>query len=347
MTRKTKLLKAFDLRRDRANLETAAARLRNGGLVVFATETVYGIGANALENDAVKGIFEAKGRPQDNPLIVHISRLEELPPLVAAIPRQARLLAERFWPGPLTMILPRSRMIPQAVSAGLDTVAVRMPSHLVARALISLAGVPVAAPSANLSGSPSPTTAQHCIADLDGRVDIILDSGCCSVGVESTVLSLATSKPRLLRPGAVTPEQLREALGEIEIDDAVFHGVEEGEAVSSPGMKYKHYAPKARIWLVHGSFESYRNLLRERRGNGVYALAFDGDRPRLSTPCVTYGEERDAQSQAERLFAALRELDEHGAKWVYARAPEMKGMGLAVYNRLVRAAAFTEIYLDE
>lgn len=343
---KTQILAVNDLRRDRQHLVAAAEVLRHGGLVVFATETVYGIGANALDGAAVSGIFRAKGRPQDNPLIVHISHIKELDALVSEVPAAARRLADAFWPGPLTMILPKSDAIPAEVSAGLATVAVRMPSHLVARALISLAGVPVAAPSANLSGSPSPTTAGHCIDDLNGRVDMILDSGSCTVGLESTVITLAGEVPRLLRPGFITVEQLREVLGEVEVDDAVYREVKGGDPVASPGMKYRHYSPKATVCLVHGSFEDYLKLLYQKRGNGVWALAFDDDRARLAYPCVTYGKEGDAASQAGRLFAALRELDEHGARRVYARAPSAEGVGLAVYNRLSRAAG-TKIFLED
>lgn len=346
MIKYTRVRTVTDLRTHRPALEEAAAALRGGRLVVFATETVYGIGANALDGNAVSGIFTAKGRPQDNPLIVHIHRMEELPPLVREVPLDARRLAERFWPGPLTIILPSSTMVPEEVRAGLDTVAVRMPSHPVARGLLHLAGIPVAAPSANLSGRPSPTTAQHCIADLNGKVDMILDSGKCPLGLESTVVTLAGARPRLLRPGAVTPEELQEVLGELDVDDAVFHAVRDGQAAASPGMKYKHYAPQARMVLVHGGIERYLNYLRECRGEGVYGLVFDEDIERMELPCVSYGKEDHPSSQAERLFSALRKLDELGAKKVYVRAPKTGGVGLAVYNRIVRACAFTEVYLD-
>lgn len=345
MRKHTLVLKAADPCGDRAVLEKAAAILREGGLVVFATETVYGIGANALDEQAVSGIFEAKGRPQDNPLIVHIARWDDLPTLAREIPPAARLLAAGFWPGPLTMILESSGAVAACVSGGLNTVAVRMPSHPVARELIRLAGVPVAAPSANRSGRPSPTTARHCFDDLSGRVDIILDSGSCPVGVESTVITLAGGTPRVLRPGAVTVEQLREVLGEVEVDAAVLHHVEEGAAVASPGMKYQHYAPRADIQLVHATGRQFREYVQRLKGEGVCALAFDEDCPHIGVPCIAYGAEDDPASQAERLFAALHELDQAGAKRVYARAPNLVGVGLAVYNRLIRAAAFEEIYL--
>lgn len=327
-------------------LKRAASILRAGGLVAFPTETVYGLGANALDGEAVAGIFRAKGRPQDNPLIAHIADMEELGPLVAEIPAGAARLAGRFWPGPLTMVLPKSAAVPDAVSAGLPTVAVRMPSHPLAKALISLAGVPVAAPSANRSGSPSPTTADHCLADLEGRVEMILDGGPCPVGLESTVVSLAGDRPRLLRPGAVTPGELKEVLGDLVIDDAVLHKMDEGAEAASPGMKYKHYAPRAEVTMVHGSREAYLRFLEERAGEGVYALAFDEDREQTAVPAVAYGPEGNAAAQAGRLFSALRELDEAGARVVYARAPQAEGVGLAVYNRLVRAAGFREIDLN-
>lgn len=343
----TSFLKVDDPVSGRKAISEAANVLRRGGLAVFPTETVYGLGANALDGTACTGIFAAKGRPADNPLIVHIARMQDLKPLVREVPDAAVLLAEHFWPGPLTIIMPKSENIPDAVSAGLDTVAVRMPSHPVARALIHEAGLPVAAPSANRSGSPSPTTAQHCLADLDGRVDIILDGGQCSIGVESTVLTLATPVPRLLRPGAVTHEQLCDVLGNVDIDPAVLHDIDAATTPSSPGMKYKHYAPKARIVLVHGTAEKFYNLLSQQE-HGTVALAFEEDRQHvdnLGFGFVPYGSEQNHLEQAERLFAALRELDELEARLVFARAPETSGVGLAVYNRLVRAAAFDEVYL--
>lgn len=344
--RQTKQYVIRDVQTDRPALEEAAAVLRQGGLVVFPTETVYGIGANALDGAAIAGIFAAKGRPQDNPLIVHVTSMEEVADLVTDIPEQAHQLAQRFWPGPLTIILPKSDRIPEAVSAGLDTVAIRMPSHPVARALIRLAGVPVAAPSANLSGSPSPTTAAHCVADLDGRVDSILDGGPCEVGLESTVITLVSPVPRVLRPGAVTVEQLREVLGAVEVDDAVYHKMDGTAPAASPGMKYKHYAPKAEITLVHGDLAAFQAYLLSRTQPGLYALVFDGEQDRMpdGVHCVAYGGADDPAAQGERLFAALRELDGAGAQQVYARVPDSNGIGLAVYNRLVRAAAFREVY---
>ena len=332
---------------DREDDIAAAGRLlKNGGLVAIPTETVYGLAANALNSQAAAAIFAAKGRPMDNPLIVHISSLEQWGPLVTEIPPRAMKLARQFWPGPLTIILPKSNLIPDEVSAGQDTVAVRFPSHPVARAVIDAAGVPLAAPSANLSGSPSPTEAAHVMADLNGRIDAVLDGGPCIVGVESTVLTLAREVPRLLRPGGVTPEQLRQVLKQVEIDPAVLNPLGEGEKVLSPGMKYKHYSPKANVILLQGSWQQYRDFVNRKAEPGVFALCYDGESDFLQVPTVSYGGRQNAGEQARHLFDALRQLDKAGAKVVYARCPEPQGVGLAVYNRLIRAAGFEVVQLD-
>ena len=239
------------------------------------------------------------------------------------------------------MVLPRGGAVADEVCAGLETAAVRMPSHPVAQAVIRAAGVPLAAPSANLSGSPSPTTAQDVLADMAGRVPLILDGGACEVGVESTVVSLAGSIPVLLRPGGVTKEQLEAALGcEVQMAHAVLHGLREGETAASPGMKYKHYAPKAEVTLVKGAFHAYCNYVAVHAGPGVFALCYEGEEAALCVPAVAYGRKEDAASQAHALFAALRELDRRGARTVYARCPREDGVALAVYNRILRAAAF-------
>lgn len=322
-------------------IEKAAGILRAGGLVVIPTETVYGLAANALDGAAVSAIFAAKGRPQDNPLISHIASMDMLGMVAGSVPPQAQRLAEAFWPGPLTMVLPRGAAVAREVCAGLETAAVRMPSHPVAQAVIRAAGVPLAAPSANLSGSPSPTTAQDVLADMDGRVPLILDGGACEVGVESTVVSLAGPSPVLLRPGGITKEQLEAVLGcEVQLAHAVLHGLREGEKAASPGMKYKHYAPKAEVTLVKGPFRAYCDYVAGRAGPGVFALCYEGEEAELSVPAVTYGRRESAASQAHALFGALRELDRRGARTVYARCPQMDGMALAVYNRILRAAAF-------
>ncbi len=321
-------------------LRTVGEILRRGGLAAIPTETVYGLAANALDDDAVRGIFRAKGRPADNPLIVHISDYSQWAPLVREIPAQAKQLADAFWPGPLTVILPKSDRVSSVVSGGLSTVAVRMPSHPVARAIIDTAGVPLAAPSANTSGKPSPTTAQHVKDDMDGKIDCIVDAGPCSVGVESTVLSLAGNKPRLLRPGGITPAMLERVLGSIDIDDAVFHQLAAGQTAASPGMKYKHYAPKAQVTILKGSLQQFCEYVDAHKTPDTLALCFAGEEALLPVPAIAFGNEADGKSQAANIFAALRDVDSRGAGQVFARFPNMDGVGLAVFNRLVRAAAF-------
>ncbi len=314
--------------------------LKDGGVVAIPTETVYGLAANALDEDAVSKIFKAKGRPQDNPLIVHISEIEELYPLVKGVPKEALLLAEKFWPGPLTMILPRSEIVPKSVSAGLDTVAVRMPSHPIARAIIKSAGVPLAAPSANLSGKPSPTTAQHVFNDMNGRIDAIADGGPCSVGLESTVITLCTTPARLLRPGKITPDELTQVLGEIEVDSAVLGELKKGTVPASPGMKYKHYSPNADVIIVRGKFDNFKKYILENSSDGVMAICFNGEDLLLPVPSLCFGNQDNTSEQAHLLFDALRKVDELGAKTVYVRCPSSNGVGLAVMNRLLRAAEF-------
>ena len=322
---------------DRA-LRESARLLKNGEVVGIPTETVYGLAANALDETAVKKIYEAKGRPSDNPLIVHIAKFEDLAPLVREIPEKVKVMAEKFWPAPLTMIMKKSDRISNVVSGNLDTVAVRMPKSEAARAIIKNCGLPLAAPSANLSGSPSPTNAKYVFEDMNGRIPLIIDGGNCEIGVESTVISFAEDPPRLLCPGGVTLEEMTEVIGEIVVDDAVLNKLEEGAVASSPGMKYKHYAPKADITLIKSTFEEFKAFIENQAD--ITALCFDGEGKELSCPFVEYGDISDGYSQSSRLFDALRELDEMGAKKVYARCPDTKGMGLAVYNRLIRSAGF-------
>ena len=325
----------------REDIARAAALLREGALVGIPTETVYGLAANAFDGQAVAGIFAAKGRPMDNPLIVHIADVSQWDALVAEIPDKARALAEAFWPGPLTVILPHSDRIPPQVSAGLSTVAVRLPAHPLARAIIAEAGCPLAAPSGNRSGSPSPTTAAHMLADMDGRIAAIVDGGDCAVGVESTVVSVLDGRVRLLRPGGVTLEMLRSVVGEVETDRAVTEQLAEGAVAASPGMKYKHYAPAARVTLVRGDAAATAAYMNGFAGQkGVYALCFDGEEQAVRLPSLTYGARDDAAAQARAVFAALRRFDDMKAERVLAACPSCEGMGLAVYNRLIRAAAF-------
>ena len=325
------------------DIKEVASILKSGDVAAIPTETVYGLAGNALKGQCVRKIYEAKGRPSDNPLIVHISDISQWAPLVKSIPESAMALAEKFWPGPLTIILPKSDIIPDEICGGLDTVAVRMPSNEIARAIIRECGFPLAAPSANTSGKPSPTCAEHVKEDLDGKIAAIIDSGECSVGIESTVITLATDIPRLLRPGGITPEMLTEVLGEIEIDDAVYSKLQEGAVAASPGMKYKHYSPDARVLIIKGTFENYKKYIEHTAKEGDVALCFEEEVKDLPIRCITYGRKDDPSSQAKNIFDALRRVDAEKAKTVFARFPERDGIGLAVFNRLVRAAAFNII----
>lgn len=328
------------------SIALAAQLLQRGELVALPTETVYGIAADARNGEAVKKIFAAKGRPQDNPLIVHIYGMEMLRGIVAQVPPRAQKLAAAFWPGPLTMVLPRGAEVSDVTCAGLDTVGVRMPSHPVVQQVIRASGVAFAAPSANLSGKPSPTNAADTLADMAGRLPLILDGGESAVGVESTVVSLVGKHPMLLRPGYVTREQLEAALGEeVLVSPAILEKLKEGEVARSPGMKYKHYAPKAEITILKGSFAAYQAYLRAHAAPGVWALCFDGEKDALPVPCIEYGDCVDGAAQAHRLFTALRELDKNNAQTVYARCPQCDGVSMAVYNRLIRAAAFRVVEL--
>ncbi len=329
---------------NQTDLKAAAEILGKGGLVAIPTETVYGLAANALDAEAVKKIFVAKGRPNDNPLIVHVSSLEEIPPLVEAVDERLYPLAEKFWPGPLTVIMKKSSAVPDAVSPNLDTVAIRMPSHSDAREIIRLAGVPLAAPSANASGKPSPTSVRHVIDDLDGKIDAVVDGGTCSVGVESTVITLATEPPTLLRPGGVTVEELESVLGKIAISPAVLEKLRDGEKAESPGMKYKHYAPKARVTVIKGGFDKYKKFILAQK-EAVCAVCFDGEGKHFRN-AIEYGKKNDGSSQAHGLFEALREVDESGCDAAFVRCPMVDGVGLAVYNRLIRSAAFRVIDLE-
>ncbi len=336
----------IDTAQDVKKIKAAAEILKNGGLVAIPTETVYGLAANALAGAAVSKIFMAKGRPQDNPLIVHISSFEEIFPLVKTVPNLAVKLAKAFWPGPLTIVLPKTDIIPDEVSAGLDTVAVRVPSHPVARALIKAAGVPLAAPSANTSGSPSPTSAQHVLDDLDGLIDAVVDAGECAVGVESTVITLAGKIPRLLRPGGITPDQLEEVLGKIEIDDAVFGALLDDEVPVSPGMKYKHYSPKARLIIVKGSLSEFIEYVQKNASAATVALCYEGEQEKMPVTAVGFGRLENPAEQAQKIFSALRQIDDMpNVQRVFARCPVANGLGLAVYNRLLRAASFEVIEL--
>lgn len=334
---------------DKTQVNIAADILKNGGVVGIPTETVYGLAADALNGEAVAKIFKAKGRPMDNPLIVHIADFSDIGRfrLVKEIPESAKKLAKAFWPGPLTMIMKRTEVIPNEVSAGLDTVAIRFPAHPIAQEIIRAADTPLAAPSANLSGSPSPTTARHVLNDMDGKIDAVLDGGMSEVGLESTVITLATDVPRVLRPGGITVEQLREVLGDVAVDDAVLHQLKEGAAAASPGMKYKHYAPKANVLLLKGTDEQYISYVNAHAQDDVCALCCDEDLLLLHVKTLSLGRRTDYLTQAHHLFDCLRRIDENPTvHTVYSRLPSTEGVGLAVYNRLIRAAGFEVIDLE-
>lgn len=339
-------METLELLLDKSNKENsinkAAEILKNGGIVAMPTETVYGLAASAYDNDAITKIFTAKGRPQDNPLIVHISNMQMLSEVAENIPPEVISLTEEFWPGPLTLVLKKGPKICNNVSAGLNTVAVRMPNNEIALELINKSGLPLAAPSANLSGRPSPTKAEHVIADLKGKIDAVLMSDDCAVGVESTVVSLCTNPPRLLRPGAVTKEQLEAFLPNLVVDNAVLNELKAGEKVASPGMKYKHYAPKTEVILVEGSGQDFANYVNGK--TDCIAVCFLEDSGIVIEKTV-YGSTKNEATLAKNLFECLRQLDNKGYQKAYVHAPTKSGIGLAVYNRLIRAAAFKVVKL--
>ncbi len=327
------------------DLQQAAELLKQGKTVVFPTETVYGLGADARNTGAVSEIFSAKGRPSDNPLIVHIAHREQVAELVKEIPEKAKILMDAFWPGPLTLIFRKSDSIPKSVTGGLDTVAVRMPQNAVAAKLLEYAGIPVAAPSANLSGKPSPTTFRYVKQDMDGRVDGIIDGGDCAVGVESTVLDISGERPVLYRPGAVTVEMLEEKIGPVRI---VSH-VKQGEQPKSPGLKYKHYAPNTPVKLLHGSQKECTDFINEQsKTASVGVLVFDefaGFSDRVKT--ISLGSINSPETAAQRLFTALRDMDRENVSVIYAPEIPDKGVWRAVRNRLYRAAGETIVSVSE
>ncbi len=327
---------------DDKSIERAAEILKNGGIVAIPTETVYGLAASAYCEKAIKRVFSAKGRPQDNPLIVHISNMEMLNEIATDIPQNALLCAKKFWPGPLTMVLNKTGKTAECVSAGLSSVAVRMPSQKEALDIITKSGLPLAAPSANKSGSPSPTSALHVENDLDGKIDAIVYGGECKVGVESTVITFCTNPPRLLRPGAVTAEELLEIIPNLVIDNAVLAEPEKNQKVESPGMKYKHYAPKTEAYLVEGlGFADFVNKQKDSA-----AICFEDESEQIIIPKIVYGDSNDELTLAHDVFSSLREIDKLGVKKVYIHAPSKKGVGLAVYNRLIRATGFKVLKLN-
>lgn len=322
---KTVYIKIDPLAPDESALEQAAECIKKGGLVAFPTETVYGLGADSFNEEAVRKIYAAKGRPSDNPLISHISDIEQVSLLAREVPPMAKKLMEAYWGGPLTIILKRKENVPSVISASLDTVSVRMPSHSVANALIKLSKTPIAAPSANLSGSPSPTTFEDCRADMDGRVDMIIDGGACDIGVESTVVDMTGNVPVILRPGAVTLEDIREVCGE-----GIFGG-EYADAPKCPGMKYTHYSPDAEVFAVKNWAD-----FRMPQGGRNAVIAYDGYTP-VGDERVFYCGKTDSD-YAARLFYLLRRADDEKIENVYAILPENRGIGVAIRNRLLKSA---------
>lgn len=327
---------------DQQQMIFAAELIKNGEVVGMPTETVYGLAADARNENAVEKIFTAKGRPSDNPLIVHLAKFSDASLYTTSIPELAFKIAEKFCPGPLTMIFPKNEKIPYITSGGLDTVGIRIPSHPTARKLIELSGCPIAAPSANTSGYPSPTEASHVMLDMNGKIPAVIDGGQCRCGVESTVISFDNENTvRILRPGFVTREDLLTLGCEVIVDKAILSEVAAGEKVASPGMKYKHYSPKAKVTLVDGSFENFRQFADLNKNSKTYFLVFDGDILNNDCNFLSYG--KDSAEQAHNIFSSLRRLDSLGAEKVFVRVPDKNGIGLAVYNRLIRAAGFEVI----
>jgi len=328
------------------SIARAAVIIKRGGLVAFPTETVYGLGANGLDNAAALGIYAAKGRPADNPLILHIADKETVYELAAEVSSAAQTLTDAFWPGALTLILPKKPHIPDAVSGGLDTVGVRMPSNPIARELIRAAGLPLAAPSANSSGRPSPTLAGHVADDLDGKIDMILDGGACDKGVESTVVEVTNAGACVLRPGAVTVEQLREVIPDVWIDGAVEKSPDEDFAPKSPGMKYRHYSPEAEVILVTGGERQVTEYIilnaENQKNTGILAASqtlaeYEGK----GYTVLSLGDRENPADAAASLYRCLREFDTLGISRVYAEGVNERGLGLAVMNRLKKAASET------
>ena len=328
-------------------LTTGADIIKSGGLVVFPTETVYGLGASALSSDAAEKIYAAKGRPSDNPLIIHISKPEDAEKY-AIVPPVYYELAKRFLPGPLTVIMPKRDIIPYTVTGGLDTVAVRCPENAVARELIRLSGVPIAAPSANISGKPSPTSADHVKVDMDGRVNMIIDGGECTIGLESTIIKLDENTATLLRPGAITPEMIAEVIPNIKLDNGITKRIETNIAPLAPGMKYKHYAPRAQVYLVSGEFDKVEKYISDAISNdpNVGVLCFEEMTKNIKGKyVVNFGKANDAAAHAHMLFSALRYFDTTLVNKIYATSVNASGVDLATYNRMLKASGYTIIEL--
>ncbi len=329
-------------------LEEACRILQKGGLVAFPTETVYGLGGDAMHPEASAKIYAAKGRPSDNPLIVHIADMDALEDIAQSVPEAAVKLADHFWPGPLTMIFPKKEAVPKSTTGGLETVAVRMPSHPVARALIRESGVYIAAPSANKSGRPSPTKAEHVKEDLDGRIDMILDGGAVGIGLESTIVDLSTGVPTILRPGYITGEMLEDVLGEVQVDPAILSQKMNPNIVAkAPGMKYRHYAPKGQMTIIEGDtgkvVDEINRLVKEKTDEGCSVAVIATEETKDAYACAnvrSVGSRATEGSIAAGLYDILREMDHIGAEYIYAESFEKDTLGKAIMNRMLKAAAY-------
>ena len=329
---------------NQTSISKGASLIQAGEVVGFPTETVYGLGANALDGDAVKKIFQAKGRPQDNPLIVHIWRTEDLYRYGRGITEKAEQLAQAFWPGPLTMVVRRADCIATEVTCGLDTVGIRCPENVVARELIRQSDRPIAAPSANRSGRPSPTTALHVWEDMEGRIPLIIDGGACRVGVESTVISMVGDTPMILRPGIIGREEIESIIGPVLLSPAIEMQLPSDSQVQSPGMKYRHYAPNCPLMIVAGEEKEVFSYIKQHSDTQTGILCFDGDEKEFDDGVVlSLGNADDAQSLSHRVFAVLRKFDEIGVNKIYARLCRNDGEFLGVYNRLLKASGFHKI----
>jgi len=340
----TRIVKINEYNPEPELIMEGAKYIKEGKLVAFPTETVYGLGANGLDEDAVKNIFIAKGRPQDNPLILHVSKIDEVKPLVKSIPKDAEILMEEFWPGPLTIIFERSNLVPDVITAGIDTVAIRMPSHPVAQKLIEASGVPIAAPSANTSGKPSPTLANHVIEDLYGKIDMIIDGGATGVGLESTVVDLTEEVPMILRPGGITLEAIKQFIPNVEMDLSIISSNEK-IIPKSPGQKYRHYAPKADMTVYIGNIENVVEAIRNKskeyveQGKSVGIMATDETKNRYEEGIIiSVGSRENKSTIAHNLFNVLRKFDELGVDIILSEGVETGSIGTAIMNRLRKSS---------
>jgi len=328
-------------------INLACSLLKNGEIVAIPTETVYGLAGDATNENAIKKIFEAKGRPSDNPLIVHISNLNMLKKLVKFVNEDAQKLAIAFWPGPLTIIMPKSNYVAPSVCAGLDSVGVRMPANKVALEIIEKSNLPLAAPSANLSGKPSPTTAIDTFDDLNKKIPLIINGDDCSAGIESTVISVLNDTPIILRPGIITKNDIEKVLNkQVMLAKEITQETSANAKVLSPGMKYKHYSPNAEVFLLKGTLNQFANYVNNLNEDKCFAMCFDDEESSLKIPAISYGSQNDELTQARNIFKILRQLDKQNARKIYVRCPKDFGISLAIYNRLIRSAAFKIIDLN-